>query len=65
MRGGVIAVGRRNELPELVDNACSALVLKMLYASKNPSTCPPPGSATNNANSAVDERRHHRAAERV
>jgi hypothetical protein len=30
MRGGVMAVGRRNELPELTLNACSALVLKAL-----------------------------------
>ena len=38
MRGPVIAVGRSHDAPELVVSVCSALVLKMLYTSKNPMT---------------------------
>ena len=37
-RGAVIAVGRSQELPEVVVSICAALVLNMLYTSKNPMT---------------------------
>ena len=37
-RGAVIAVGRSHEPPEVVVSVCAALVLKMLYTSKNPMT---------------------------
>ena len=37
-RGAVIAVGRSHEPPEFVVSVCTALVLNMLYTSKNPMT---------------------------